>query len=98
VIICALASVALIVSLYEDFSQKVQKAEIFANQYDDRLTEILDFKGTEGDTLIVEPIIYSGILYFADLPAEADHWHNHDFKHAHNLKFEVITSSTHNLP
>jgi hypothetical protein len=92
------ASFALVMSLYDGYPNKVEKAEIFADEYDHRLEEILAFSGGEGDTLVVKPIAYSGILYFADLPTEADHWHNHDFKQAYNLKFEVVTSPVQHLP
>ncbi len=77
----------LLVYLLSDVGWQLDAAERFSMQYDRRMETILDYAGN--DTLIIDPIIYDGALYFKDFSEDPDHWINKDFRKAYDLDFKV---------
>lgn len=84
----ALAVLALFVRVGIGLPSEILAASQFTEQYDQRMKLITSYTG-EGDTLFVQPIDYSGRLYFEDFSEDPDNWINKDFRKAYNLPFKV---------
>lgn len=80
---------ALVIYLFSGFGRERNEAQLFREQYDQRLERILSHKGIQNDTLYVKPIHYKGKLYFEDFSHDPDHWINKDFRKAYGLPFKI---------
>lgn len=80
--------VALFARVGIGLPSELAAATQFTKRYDQRMNEITSYQGV-GDTLFVQPIDYSGRLYFEDFSEDPDNWINKDFRKAYNLPFKV---------
>jgi hypothetical protein len=80
--------IGILYQLFNGFGAQLEMGREFKANYDSRMASILEFDGVS-DTLYVQPLNYTGFLYFEDFSEDPDHWINYDFCKAYNLDFKI---------